>query len=86
MICVGRISKSSKLSCMFSLPAKLKRIRLRTAEKEWRHRLSHFKPMGMFSDFQGQLTPQSVVRADRNLKSSELSCMSSVPASMKRIA
>ena len=46
---------------------------------------SHYKPMGIFSDVQGQLTPQSVVRAGRNSNSSELSCMSSLPASKKRI-
>ena len=63
----------------------MKRIRSRTAEKKWRHRFSHYKPMGIFSDVQGQLTPQSVVRAGRNSNSSELSCMSSLPASMKRI-
>ena len=58
---------------------------LRTAEKKWRHRFSHYKPMGIFSDVQGQLTPQSVVPAGRNSNSSELSCMLSLPASMKRI-
>ena len=79
------MSNSSKLSCMLSLPASMKRIRSRTAEKKWRHRFSHYKPMGIFSDVQGQLTPQSVVRAGRNSNSSELSCMSSLPASMKRI-
>ena len=67
------------------LPASMKRIRLRTAEKKWRHHFSHYKPMGIFSDFQGQLTPQSVVQSSRNSNSSELSCMSSLPASMKRI-
>ena len=30
----------------------------------------HYKPMGIFSDVQGQLTPQSVVRAGRNSNSS----------------
>ena len=45
----SRISNSSKLSCMLSLPANMKRIRLRTAEKKWRHRFSHYKPMGIFS-------------------------------------
>ena len=72
----GRISNSFKLSCMLSLPASVKRIRLRTAEKKWRHHFSHYKPMGIFSDFQGQLTPQSVVQSSRNSNSSELSCMS----------
>ena len=70
---------------MLSLPARMKRIRSRTAEKKWRHHFSHYKPMGIFSDFQGQLTPQSVVQSSRNSNSSELSCMSSLPASMKRI-
>ena len=76
-----RISNSSKLSCMLSLPASMKRIRLRTAEKKWRHHFSHYKPMGIFSDFQGQLTPQSEVQSGRNSNSSEVSCMSSLPAS-----
>ena len=44
----------------------MKKIRSRTAEKKWRHRFSHYKPMGIFSDTQGQLTRQSVVRAGRN--------------------
>ena len=41
--------------------------------------------MGIFSDAQGQLTSQSVVGSGRILNSSELSCMSSLPARMKRI-
>ena len=39
---------SSKLSCMLSLPANMKRIRSRTAKKKWRHHFSHYKPMGIF--------------------------------------
>ena len=46
---------------------------------------SHYKPMEIFSDFQGQLIPQSVVQSSRNSNSSELSCMSSLSASMKNI-
>ena len=63
----------------------MKRILSSTAEKKWRQRFSHYKPMGFFQTFKGKLTPQSVVRAGRNSKLSELSCMSSLPASMKRI-
>ena len=33
-----------------------------------------------FSDAQGQITPESVVVSGRNLNSSKLSCMSSLPA------
>ena len=79
-----QISNPSKLSCMLSLPASMKRIRSRTAEKKWRHRFSHHKPMGIFSDVQGQLTPQSVVQSGQNSNSSELSYMSLLPASMGR--
>ena len=39
---------SSKLSCMQSLPASIKRIRSRTAEKKWRHRFFHYKLMVFF--------------------------------------
>ena len=85
MVRSGRISNSSKLSCMLSLPASMKRIRSRTVEKKWRHRFSHYKPMEIFSDVQGQLTLQSVVQSGRNSNLSELSCMLFLPASMKRI-
>ena len=47
----------------------------------WRH---HF-PMGNFLDTQGQLTPQSVVRSGQNSNLFEILCMSSFPASIKRI-
>ena len=47
---------------------------------------SHYKPMGIFSDVQGQLTPQLVVQSGRDSNSFELSCMLSLPTSMKRNA
>ena len=42
--------------------------------------------MGNFLDAQGRLTPWSVavVSSGRNLKSSEILCMSSLPANIKR--
>ena len=42
----GRISNSSKFLCMSSLPASMKRIRSKTAEKMWRCRFPHYNPMG----------------------------------------
>ena len=33
---------------MLSLPANMKRIRSRTAEKKWRHHFSHYKPLDFF--------------------------------------
>ena len=47
--------------------------------------LSYYKSMGNFLDAQGQLTPQSVVRSGQNSNSFEILCMSSLPASIKRI-
>ena len=41
--------------------------------------------MGNFLDAQGQLTPKSVVRSCPNSNSSEILCMSMLPASIKRI-
>ena len=58
---------------------------IKTAEKKWQHRFSHYKSMGIFSEAKGQLTPQSVVGSCRISNSFELSCMPLLPASMKRI-
>ena len=46
---------------------------------------SNYKSMGNFLDAQGQLTPWSEVRSGRNSNSSKILCMSSLPASIKRI-
>ena len=46
---------------------------------------SHFIYMGKFLDAQGQLTPLSTVPSGRNSNLSEILCMSSLPASIKRI-
>ena len=46
---------------------------------------SHYKSMGIFSDAQGQLTRQSLVRSGRISNSSDILWMSSLPASMKKI-
>ena len=49
------------------------------------NRFFHYKSMGIFSDAKGQLTPQSVVETRQISNSSKLSCMSLLPAIMKRI-
>ena len=46
---------------------------------------SHCKSMEIFLDAQGQLTPSSVVQSGRKSNSFEILCISSLPASMKRI-
>ena len=46
---------------------------------------SHYQSIGNVLDAQGQLTMLSVVRSGRNSNSSEIVCMSSLPASIKKI-
>ena len=81
----GRNLNSSKLSCMFSLPARMRVIKSKMKELECTQDYSHYKSMGIFPDAQGQLTPQSLVRSGRISNSSEMLWMFSLPASMKKI-
>ena len=57
----GRNLNSSKLSCMSSLPSRMRMIESKMKELECSQDFSHYKSMGIFSDAQGQLTPQSLV-------------------------
>ena len=81
----GRNLNSSKLSCMSSLPARMRMIDSKMKELECSQDFSHYKSMGIFPDPQGQLTPQSLVQSGRISNSSEMLCMFSLPASMKKI-
>ena len=81
----GRNLNSSKLSCMSSLPARMRMIESKMKELECSQGFSHYKSMGIFPDAQGQLTPQSLVRSGRISNSSEMLWMFSLPASMKKI-
>ena len=74
---------SSKLSCMSSLPARMRMIESKMKELECSQDFSHYKSMGIFPDAQGQLTRQSLVRSGRISNSSEMLWMFSLPASMK---
>ena len=56
----GRNLNSSKLSCMSSLPARMRLIKSKKKELECSQDFSHHKSMGIFTDTQGQLTPQSL--------------------------
>ena len=60
----GRNLNSSKLSCMSSLPARTRGIESKMKELECSQDFSHYKSMGIFSDAQGQLTPQYLVESD----------------------
>ena len=68
----GRNFNSSKLSCMSPLPARMRMIDSKMKELECSQDFSHYKSMGIFSDAQGQLTPQSLVRSDRISNSFEM--------------
>ena len=81
----GRNLNSFKLSCMSSLPARMRMIESKMKELECSQDFSHFKSMGIFPDAQGQLTLQSLVRSGRISNSSEMLWMFLLPASMKKI-
>ena len=68
----GRNLNSSKLSCMSSLPARMKTIDSKMKELECSQDFSHYKSVGIFPDAQGQLTPQSLVRSGQISNSSEM--------------
>ena len=81
----GRNLNSSKLSCMSSLPARMRMIDSKMKELECSQDFSHYKSVGIFPDAQGQLTPHSLVRSGRISNSFEMLWMFSLPASMKKI-
>ena len=70
---------------MSSLPARMMLIKSKMKELECSQDFSHYKSMGIFTDAQGQLTPQSLVRSGRISNSSEMLWLSLLPASMKKI-
>ena len=85
VVVYGRNLNSSKLSCMFSLPARMRMIDLKIKELKCSQEFSHYKPMGIFPDAQGQPTPKSLFRSGQISNSSEMLLMFSLPASMKTI-
>ena len=68
----GRNLNSSKLSCMSSLPARMRMIDSKMKELECSQDFSHYKCMGIIPEAQGQLTPQSLVRSGRISNLSEM--------------
>ena len=58
----GRNLNSCKLSCIFSLPARMRMIDSEMKEIECSQDFSRYKSK-IFQDSQGQLTPQSLVRS-----------------------
>ena len=70
---------------MSSLPARMKRIKLKMKVLDCSQDFSRYKSMGIFPDAQGQLTLQSTVRSGQISNSSKTVWLSSLPAKMKKI-
>ena len=66
------------------VPVRMKEIRSKIAHKN-SNTVFPIKSIGIFSDAQGHLTPPPLVRFRRASNPSELSCMASLPASIKTI-
>ena len=73
---------SFELLCLSWIPATLMMIRSKVNELAWRQHFPIISLWDCFLDAQGQLTP-SVVRPGWKSNSSEISCMSSLPANKK---
>ena len=54
---------------MLLLPESIKKIRMKTTKKSWKHHFLHYKSMGVFLDIQVQITPYYVVLSGRNSNS-----------------
>ena len=81
----GPKSNSSELLCLSWLPATLMMIRSKMNALAWRQHFPIISRWEILFDAQGQLTLWSVVRSGRNSNSSEILCMSLLPASIERI-
>ena len=57
LVVVSGQNLKSKLSCMSSLPARMRMINSNMKELECSQDFSHYKSIGIFPDAQGQLTP-----------------------------
>ena len=71
MLQISRNSNSSKLSCMSSIPARMKKIQFKIKTLERSQDFSHNKSMGIFQDAQGKVTLQSMVRSGQISNSSK---------------
>ena len=75
---------TSKLKCMSSLPAIMKKIQLKMKALECSEDFSHYMSIGIFTGAQGQRTLQSIVGSGQILNSSKTLWLSSLPAKMKK--
>ena len=81
----GRNLNSSELSCMSSLPARMRLIKSKMKELEFSQDFSHYKSMGIFSRRSRAANSAVLGPIWPNSNLSEMLWMSSLPASMKKI-
>ena len=81
----GRNPYSSEILWLSLLPARMKKIPLEMKALEHSQHLPHCKSMEIFSNAQGQLTPQSMVELCRISKSSQISWLSLSHKRVKKI-
>ena len=62
MVISRQISNPSKLMYVI-ITCKYEKDQIKNSREKVDTLFSHYKPMGIFSDVQGQLTPQSVVQS-----------------------
>ena len=79
------ISKSSEILWLSLLPVRMKKIQLEIKALGRSQHLSHCKSIGIFSNAQGQQTPQSMVESCQISKSSKISWLSLLLERMKKI-
>ena len=65
-------SNLSKLLWLVLIPARMKKIHLKTKALEWSQHFSHYKSTRIFSDAQGQLTHKFLVGSCRNSNPSKI--------------
>ena len=70
---------------MSSIPARMKKIKLKIKTLERSQDFSYYKSMGIFPDPQGQVTLQSMVGSGQISNSSKTLWLFSLPAKMKKI-
>ena len=63
----------------------MKKIQSKMSALEWLQHTSNYKSMGIFSDAQGQLTPQPIIESGRNSNSVETLWLSLFPVRMKKV-
>ena len=80
-----RNSNQSKLSWLTLLPARLQKIHWKMKVLEWSQRFSHYKPMEIFPNAQGQLTHKSFIGYCPISNPSKILWVSLLPARMKSI-